>query len=40
LFCKAGICLFNRAGACAANGIAVIGNDNMARADCATFIEK
>jgi hypothetical protein len=40
LSCRAGLCLFNRAGYCRANGISVTDNPGRRRADCATFIER
>lgn len=40
LTCKAGLCLFNRAGSCRANGISVVDDDSHNLAGCATFIER
>lgn len=40
LRCTAAACLFNRDCRCAANGIAVVDNEESNQADCATFIER
>lgn len=40
LRCTAGACLYNHDCRCAANGIAVVDNEQKNQADCATFIER
>ena len=40
LRCTAGACLYNHHCRCAANGIAVVDNEDTNQADCATFIER
>ncbi len=40
LSCTVGACLYNHNYRCAANGIAVIDNEETNQADCATFIER
>lgn len=40
LRCTAGTCLYNHDCRCAANGIAVVDNEEKNQADCATFIER
>ena len=40
LHCTAGSCLYNHNCRCAANGIAVVDNEENNQADCATFIER
>ena len=40
LSCTVGACLYNHDCRCAANGIAVVDNEEKNQADCATFIER
>ena len=40
LSCTACACLYNHDCRCAANGIAVVDNEETNQADCATFIER
>ena len=40
LSCTVGVCLYNHDNRCAANGIAVVDNEETNQADCATFIER
>ncbi|MBS7401519.1 MAG: DUF1540 domain-containing protein [Eubacteriales bacterium] len=40
LACTMGSCLYNHDCRCAANGIAVVDNEDTNQADCATFIER